>query len=243
MDKCPKWTLAQLQKNAPLFDHNTDTFTLQCALDLLRRSKRAPIHGTASGARICFLLADRSQTDLVRRERFASEGVYWAGIALAGNGQEEGDSYYYLAVNLGLSVKEHMTLALKNLNRLVSCLEIAVERSPNVNYAGPYRVLGMLYLKAPPWPLGIGDGDRALELLNEALLRYPEHPKNQIFYAQALWEVEGEDKKQEIQKHLEEGLRLMNEEHWKSAKTRWIKDLNHVAEEAGIGLPGYAEAE
>lgn len=241
-DQCPKWTLAQLQEKTSFFDHNTDTFTLQCALDLLRHSKRAPIHGTSSGARICFLLADRIYEDPIRRERFASEGVYWAEIALAGNNQEDGDVYYYLAVNLGISVKEHMTLALKNLNRLVSSLEIAIERSPDVNYAGPYRVLGMLYLKAPPWPLGIGDGDRALELLNEALLRYPEHPKNQIFYAQALWEVEGEEKKEEIQKHLEKGLKLMNQEHWKSAKDRWMKDLSHVAEEAGIEIPGYTES-
>ena len=236
MYKCPEWTLAQLEKNAPLFNLNTDTFTLQCALALLRNSKRVPIHHTSLGSHICFLLADRTNTDQIRRERFASEGVYWAEIALTGDGKEDGDVYYYLAVNLGISVKEHMALALKNLDRLVSSLEIAIELSPDVNYGGPFRVLGMLYLKAPPWPRGIGDGDRALELLHKAVQRHPEHPKNQIFYAQALWEVEGEEKKKEIQNYLEEGLKLMNQEYWKSAKERWIGDLNYVAKEAGIEL-------
>jgi tetratricopeptide (TPR) repeat protein len=243
MDKCPEWTRAQLEKNGSRFNHNTDTFTLQCALALLRNSKRAPTHHTSLGSHICFLLADRTATDQIRRERFASEGVYWAEIALTGEGKEDGDVYYYLAVNLGISVKEHMALALKNLDRLVSSLEKAIELSPDVNYGGPFRVLGMIYLKAPPWPRGIGDGDRALELLHEAVQKHPEHPKNQIFYAQALWEVEGEDKKKEIQSYLEEGLTLMNKEQWKSARERWIDDLNYVAKEAHIELPGYTKTE
>ena len=234
--KCPEWTLAQLEKAARLFAHNTDTFILQCALDLLRNAKGAPIHQTSTGSHICFLLADRTDTDQVRRERFASEGVHWAEIALAESGKKDGDVYYYLAVNLGIAIKEHMALALKNLDRLVSSLVKALELSPEVNYGGPYRVLGMLYLMAPPWPQGIGDGDRALELLYEAIERHPEHPKNQIFYAQALWEVEGEDRKEEIQKHLEEGLRLMHLEQWKSVRDRWMKDLNYVAQEANIKL-------
>ncbi len=35
----------------------------------------------------------------------------------------------------------------------------------------------------------------------------------------------------------------MNQEHWKSAKERWIDDLNYVAKEADIELPGYTETE
>jgi tetratricopeptide (TPR) repeat protein len=234
--KCPEWTPAQLEKDARLFDHNTDTFTLQCALDHLRNAETSPIRQTSTGSHICFLLADRTDTDQVRRERFASEGVNWAEIALAESGEEDGDVYYYLAVNLGIAVKEHMALALKNLDRLVSGLEKALELSPDVNYGGPYRVLGMLYLMAPPWPQGIGDGDRALELLDEAIKRHPEHPKNHIFYAQALWEMEGEDSKKETRKHLEKGRRLMHLEQWKSVKDRWMKDLNQVAREAHLKL-------
>lgn len=243
VDKCPDWDLAQLAQNVPLFNHNTDTFTLQCALHLLRNSKPASIHKTSAGSHICFLLADRTTADQVRRERLASEGVRWAEIALKENGKEDGDVYYYLAVNLGISVKEHLALALKNLDRLVYCLEKAIELSPDVNYGGPYRVLGMLYLKAPPWPRGIGDGDKALELLHKAVERHPDHPKNQIFYAKALWEMEGEDQKKEIQAHLEEGLRLLNQEEWRSARDRWIGDLNDIAQEAEIELPEHTETE
>jgi tetratricopeptide (TPR) repeat protein len=237
-DECPQWTTAQLEENLQRFNDTTDTFILECALDLLRKAKSGPIHQRSAGSQICFLLADRTETDQVRRERFASEGVRWAERALSGNGKDNGDVYYYLAVNLGIAIKEHPAVALKNLDRLVSSLEKALELSPDVNYGGPYRVLGMVYLMAPPWPQGIGDGDRALELLQEAVRRYPEYPKNQVFYARALWELEGEDMKQEITDRLEEALRLMNQEQWQSVKDRWIDDLNYVAKEAHIELSG-----
>ena len=145
----------------------------------------------------------------------------------------------YLAVNLGIAIQKHPVLALKNLGRLESSLEKALELSPDVNFGGPYRVLGMLYLMAPPWPQGIGDGDRALELLKEATERFPEYPKNHIFYAQAIWEVEGEDGKAEVTRQLEEALRLMGQERWKGVRDRWMDDLRRVAEEANVELPGY----
>ena len=182
------------------------------------------------------MLADRTETDQTRRERFAAEGVRWAERARSESAQDRGDVYYYLAVNLGIAIKEHPAVALRNLDRLVSNLEKALELSPDVNYGGPYRVLGMLYLMAPPWPQGIGDGDRALELLQEAVRRYPEYPKNHVFYAQALWEIEGEAEEEAITRHLDEGLMLMNQEQWQSVKDRWIDDVNYVAKEAHIEL-------
>ena len=236
LDTCPQWTLSQLEEKSLLFNDTTDTFTLHCSLDLLRNLKSSSIHQTAAGSEICFLLADRTEADQIKRERFASEGVRWAEGALAEGDQEDGDVYYYLAVNLGIAVKEHPAVAFKNLERIVSSLDKAVELSPDVNHAGPFRVLGMLYLMAPPWPQGIGDGDKALELLMEAVRRFPEYPKNRIFYAQALWELEGEDRKQEVVENLKEALRLMNQEKWKSVRDRWMKDLTYVAQESHVEL-------
>ena len=236
LETCPQWPLAQLEEQVRLFDDVTDTFTLHCSLDLLRNSESGSVHLSSAGSQICFLLADRTEEDQVKRERFASEGVRWAERALEENDQKDGDVHYYLAVNLGIAVKEHPAVAFKNLDRIVSNLEKAVELSPDVNNAGPYRVLGMLYLMAPPWPQGIGDGDKSLELLQEAVRRYPEYPKNRIFYAQALWELEGEDRQQEVIEQLEEALRLMNQEKWTPVRDRWMKDLTYVAGEAGVKL-------
>jgi len=57
---------------------------------------------------------------------------------------------------------------------------------PELECGGPQRVLGMLYLRAPAWPQGIGDPETALELLAEAARKYPQHPLNRQFYAEAL---------------------------------------------------------
>ena len=236
LDTCPQWSISELEERIKRFNDTTDTFMLECALDLVRNAKGGSLHQTSAGSQLCFLLADRTETDQIKRERFASEGVRWAERAIMEGARDRGDVHYYLAVNLGIAIKEHPAVALRNLDRLVSSLEKALELSPDVNYGGPYRVLGMLYLMAPPWPQGIGDGDKALELLQEAVRRYPEYPKNHVFYAQALWEIEGENEKETITRHLHEGLVLMNQEQWQSVKDRWIDDVNYVAQEAHIDL-------
>jgi hypothetical protein len=236
-ETCPRWDDAQLEENLNRFDDTTDTITLQCALELLRNAQKSRIDENAAGAQICFLLADRSKADQTKRERFAAEGVRWAEHALAEGGEERGDVYYYLAVNLGITVEKHPIAAVKSLDRIVASLEKAVALSPDIHNAGPYRVLGMVYLKAPPWPNGMGDGDKALELLAEAVQRSPAYPLNRIFYARALWEVEGEDAEREVAANLEEALRLMSGERWSPVRERWMDDVTDIAGKAHVELP------
>jgi hypothetical protein len=235
-ETCPDWNDAQLKENKDRFDDTTDTIALQCVLDLLRNVKECNRDENAAGAKICFLLADRTKADQVRRERFAAEGLNWAECALAQGGEERGDAYYYLAVNLGITVGKHPVSAVKSLDRTVASLEKAVALSPDIHNAGPYGVLGMVYLKAPPWPRGIGDGDKAMELLEEAVRRSTAYPMNHVFYARALWEVEGEDAEREITANLEEALRLMNEERRRTVREGWMDDVTDVARQAHIEL-------
>jgi tetratricopeptide (TPR) repeat protein len=236
-ESCPRRDDAQLTENINRFDDTTDTITLQCALERLRNAKKSPIDEDAAGAQICFLLADRSKADQTRRERLAAEGLGRAERALAQGGEERGDVYYYLAVNLGITVEKHPVAAVKSLDRIVANLEKALALSPDIHSAGPYRVLGMVYLKAPPWPTGIGDGDQAQELLAEAVRRSPAYPLNRIFYARALWEVEGEDAEREIAANLEEALRLMNGERWRPVRERWMDEVTDIAGKAQVELP------
>ncbi|MDX1779008.1 MAG: hypothetical protein R3339_09015, partial [Thermodesulfobacteriota bacterium] len=72
LETCPQLTLSQLEEQVSLFGDTTDTFILHCALDLLRNSDGTSVHQSAAGSKICFLLADRTETDQIRRERFAS---------------------------------------------------------------------------------------------------------------------------------------------------------------------------
>ncbi len=236
-EACPRWDDVQLEENLNRFDDTTDTLTLQCALERLRDAKKGRIDENATGAQICFLLADRTEADQTLRERFAAEALGWAERALAHGGEERGDVYYYLAVNLGITVEKHPLAAVKSLDRIVANLEKAVALSPAIHNAGPYRVLGMVYLKAPPWPTGIGDGDKALELLAEAVRRSPAYPLNRIFYARALWEVEGENAEREVAANLEEALQLMDGERWRPVRERWLDDVTDIAGKAQVELP------
>jgi tetratricopeptide (TPR) repeat protein len=236
-ETCPPRDDAQLEENLNRFGDTTDTITLQCALEHFRGAKEQRITECAAGVKICFLLADRTEADQASRERLAAEGIRWAEHALAQGGEERGDVYYYQAVNLGITVEKHPITAVKSLDRIVASLEKAVALAPDIHHAGPYRVLGMVYLKAPPWPRGIGDGDKALEILAEAVRRSPAYPLNRIFYARALWEVEGEDAEREIATNLEEALRLMSSEQWMPVKERWIDDVTDIAGKAKVDLP------
>ena len=125
---------------------------------------------------------------------------------------------YYSAVNIGLVIRRHYVLALKNLKPLAKKLESAQQKVPAEDSGGPGRVLGMLYLKAPPWPQNIGDCDKALALLKQTVEQFPQHPLNHLFYAQALWDINESDSIEAIRKELEKTRGLLKEEQWGFAK-------------------------
>jgi hypothetical protein len=58
-------------------------------------------------------------------------------------------------------IRDHVTLAMENLPRL---MQRAVDLSPDIDGGGSLRLLRILYLEAPPWPTGFGDGEKALGL-------------------------------------------------------------------------------
>jgi len=232
LDTCPRMTVDELAARAAGFDSRTDTHTLRCALGTLREASAAPVHRTAAGAHICLLLAERTD-DATRRERYAAEGVRWAEIALEEGAVNDGAVHYYLALNLGLAVREHATLAAKNMKRIESELLEARRLAPHLDEGGPLRTLGTLYLVAPAWPEGIGDGEKALALLKQAVNRFPQHPLNHIFYAQALWDLEQEDAKDTVQQSLAHARRLIELGDWGQVEKTWLHEYRQVADEIG----------
>ena len=83
----------------------------------------------------------------------------------------------------------------------------------------------MLYLKAPPWPTGIGDGDKALQLLRQAAERYPRHPLNHLFYAEAIWESEQDEAEDLARNELVIGRQRLTEGDWGYSKEPWLKEF------------------
>ncbi|QXP90398.1 TRAP transporter TatT component family protein [Methylococcus capsulatus] len=230
---CPRLTAAALSAGQDALGPSSETRELECALDFLRGSDDPALRRSSLGSRICLHLAERN-SDPAERARFAREGVERAEAALAQGGKDDGAVHYYLAANLGLAVRDDMTAALANLHRLEHESEAAVKLSPDFDDGGPLRLLGMLYLKAPAWPAGMGDGDKALDLLGQAVERHPGHPLNHLFYAEALWEVNGESESRRVEEEMAAGWRLLESGSWGYNKQIWEREFADLRQEIGV---------
>ena len=232
LSDCSKQTAATLIAKQSQLGPLSDTHTLDCALTILRDTQDPAVRRTSLVSRLCLQLAER-ETNQEKREKLASEGVSSAEAALAQGAGDDGAVHYYLATNLGLAMREHITLAMKNLGRLEAEMKRALALSPDIDDGGPLRILGMLYLKAPAWPNGIGDRDKALELLEKAVKEHPGHPLNHLFYAQVLWDAGDEAVLTQVKAEFELGEKLLNEGNWGYSKEPWKKEFDEFQQELG----------
>ena len=99
---------------------------------------------------------------------------------------------YWLAVALGVQARERRSTALDALPRIVELLERAAAAEPEIDGAGPHRVLALVLLRAPGWPSGPGDPDRGLEEARRAVGLRPGFPPNQLCLGEALDKTGGE---------------------------------------------------
>ncbi|MGZ9173482.1 MAG: sterol transporter outer membrane protein BstC [Candidatus Binatia bacterium] len=238
LSDCPTQTADLLAARQSQLGPLSNTHTLECALTVLRDTQDPAVRRISLGSRLCLHLAER-EANQEKREKLAAEGVGFAEAALAQGGSSNGAVHYYLAANLGLAVREHITLAMENLGRLESEMKQALALSPDIDASGPRRLLGALYLKAPPWPNGIGDLDKALELLEKAVREHPGHPLNHLFYAQALWEEGDEAALPQVKAEFALGKKLLAEGNWGYSKEPWKKEFDEFQQEFGeVGSVG-----
>lgn len=229
---CQNMTEENLLASAEDLGPNSSTESLQCAMTLARNAKSRELLKSSLPARIALHLAERRPPG-PDREALASEGVTLAERALKSGGDGDAGTHYYLAANLGLAINDHPVQAAENLHRLEQELTTANQISKAVDSGGPLRLLGMLYLKAPPWPSGVGDGDKALAYLKEAATSFDQHPLNHLFYAEALFEVD--EKKAEAQSEIKKGQKLLKEGPWGFNRTVWEKEFADVVQEINGG--------
>ncbi|MBI4767507.1 MAG: hypothetical protein HY787_23425 [Deltaproteobacteria bacterium] len=227
---CPDYQENDWKAQADSIDSRTPTQELHCRLAYLRSIAGPSILQSHFPSRICLLLAER-ETDPATQEKFAAEGVRFAEKALSPGAREDGRVLYYWAVNMGLVIRRHPTLALKNLKPMAERLEAAYQKVPAEEWGGPGRVLGLLYLKAPPWPQNIGDWDKALALLKQTVEQFPQHPLNHLFYAQALWDINQSGSIETIRRELEKSRELLQEERWGFARKAWTKEVEAFEKE------------
>lgn len=93
---------------------------------------------------------------------------------------------YALAIALGQFARENHRSAEDAMKRMVALLQDVIKRAPELDGAGPRRVLALLYLRAPGWPLGPGDPEAGLDEARAAMALAPERPDNELVLAEAL---------------------------------------------------------
>ena len=175
-------------------------------------------------ARGAFELADDTE-DKDALLRYAHLGVTLAERAV-GLAPNCGECHYFFAVNLGLIARASTPSgALELVKRVGLHARKAVELAPDYLEAGPRRVLGLLLVRAPPWPTSIGDLDEGIKLLKTASERFPDNPLSRIFLAEAYMV----DKKYEPAKNeLRRVLGTPKQGMWGRIGGRWRREANKL---------------
>jgi tetratricopeptide (TPR) repeat protein len=93
---------------------------------------------------------------------------------------------YWLAAALGLQAREHTSTAKDGLSRMTDLLRRAQRTGASIDHGGPHRLLAIVLLRAPPWPLGPGDPEAALPEAEAAVRLAPEYPPNELVLGEAL---------------------------------------------------------
>jgi tetratricopeptide (TPR) repeat protein len=93
---------------------------------------------------------------------------------------------YRLAIALGQQARERPSTGRDALGKMVTLLRRAIAAQPKLDHAGPHRVLALVLLRAPGWPIGPGDTDEGLVEARAAVALFPEAPDNQLALGEAL---------------------------------------------------------
>jgi len=93
---------------------------------------------------------------------------------------------YRLAIALGQQARERKATGHDALDRMVTLLRRTIDRAPRLDSGGPHRVLALVLLRAPEWPVGPGDPEQALTEARAAATAFPASADNQLVLAEAL---------------------------------------------------------
>jgi len=192
--------------------------------DAIRAQQAAPRDRSAglALARCAHLRAD-PETDAARVVAVTEKGAEAA--RLVSSGPDDAEAAYLQAINLGLYLRAKGLVAIGRLSEMMALLKTAGAK-PDIDQGGPLRALGLLYIKAPAWPVGPGDLDAGLDLLKQAASKYPEHPLNHLFYAEALIEA-GDHANARIE--LDQTRALSAADRYGDWAARWKKEADQLA--------------
>jgi hypothetical protein len=178
---------ALVEAAAAAFARRPDPRAVEQARDLSLRAlatEDAPLVAFLGASRaIAWLIEHEAGAD--RRETLSVEGVQ-VGQLCRQYFPTEPECRYRLALAVGQQARERPSTATDGLDVMVELLEGLAAEAPDLDGAGPDRVLALVLLRAPGWPSGPGDPELGLEHARAAASRRPDHPSNQLVLGEAL---------------------------------------------------------
>jgi hypothetical protein len=144
----------------------------------------ARVEGLLGALRAASFRIERAR-EAATRERLAVEAVQ-LGQHCERRAPANAECKYRLAIALGQQARERTATARDALDRMVRLLREAVASDPQLDRAGPHRVLALVLLRAPAWPMGPGDPEQALREAQAAAGRFPDAAENQLVLGEAL---------------------------------------------------------
>lgn len=146
-------------------------------------------------ASACLDLVDRPGSPEDAQLDWAKRALHHADKAIALEPARV-EGHYYRAISLGRILERSPLAPESKISELEAAGVRARELDPAFGCAGPLRLLGLLYVKAPPWPLGpelAGEEDVIDELFQEGLEYHPDCPSLRADYAEALSDMDRPD--------------------------------------------------
>jgi tetratricopeptide (TPR) repeat protein len=96
------------------------------------------------------------------------------------------EAHYLLGYLTGLVAQRSPLKALSLVPIIEREALAAIDLNPRLDQAGPARMLGDLYLRAPEFPLSIGDPALAVEYFRQAVELDPDQADNRLGFIEAL---------------------------------------------------------
>ncbi len=130
---------------------------------------------------------------------------------------------FWLAVALGLQARDRPTTVEDGLKRMAQLLRDTAREAPLLDEAGPDRVLALLLVRAPGWPIGPGDSEEALVHARRAVELRPSYPPNQLALGEVLLRNDDKVKGREA---VLRAIELTGDAAWTTHPDRpsWVTD-------------------
>ena len=160
--------------------------------------------------------------DAERRKDLASESVSTAQWCSRRDPAEPSCSYW-LALAVGVQANQKRSTADDGLKVMVRALNSAIERAEQTDHAGPHRVLALVLLRAPGWPVGPGDPDSALDHARRAVELFPDFAPNWLALGEAMRDT---DQTEPSLAAYRCALRAANAQAEHPDSSSWIEEAN-----------------